>query len=70
MTLDMVQQQSNVEVRVQLGFHQRNDLVGQADRLIAFTRSTTDVPADGGTSHTWHGSSAPIKVHIGLNSLG
>jgi hypothetical protein len=51
------------------GFFDRNNLVGKCDVLIAFTFGSSNDPKDGGTAHTWHRSSAPIKIHIPLSSL-
>jgi hypothetical protein len=52
------------------GFKTRNILVGQVDRLIAFTWSHTGSPKlGGGTRHCWDNSLASVKVHIDLGTL-
>lgn len=52
------------------GFLDRNLWVGQCDLLLAFTFGTGSVPKRGsGTRHTWDHSTAPRKVHFGLDDL-
>lgn len=51
------------------GFFERNNLVGNVDKIIAFTFGPGDVPADGGTKHTWDNSRAPTKIHLSLRNV-
>lgn len=55
------------------GFHARNKEIAKTDLLLAFTWSTNDTPADGGTKHTWDccqtTSLGPNKVHYSLTQF-
>lgn len=51
------------------GFKPRNSEVAKSDYIIAFTFSSTDVPADGGTLDTWKKSASVNKIHVSLASL-
>ena len=51
------------------GFLARNLLVGQVDAIIAYTFGKGSRPKDGGTSHTWDHSNAPIKIHRPIGEL-
>lgn len=57
------------EYTISAGFKARNILVGQVERLIAFTFGKDSTPADGGTKHTWDRSKAETKIHIPLADL-
>lgn len=59
----------NVQIFSHSGFFVRNLEVGKVDVLIALTFNNDTVPKDGGTKHTWNHSSAPLKIHISLDSL-
>lgn len=50
------------------GFHERNKAVAQSEYLLAYTWGEGDVPADGGTSHTW-GCCTGQRCHIPLSRL-
>ena len=44
--------------------------VGKVDYIIAYTwGSSTKVPKEGGTLHTWQHSTALRKIHIPLQTL-
>lgn len=48
------------------GFHARNDAVAKgATHMIAFSRSATGAPTDGGTAYTWNKCPLPaaLKIH-------
>lgn len=51
------------------GFHQRNFEVAKSDIILAYTFGEGDVPADGGTLHTWNNSEAKIKIHRSIQNL-
>lgn len=57
------------ETHVYKGFHARNRVVSKAEYMIAFTWGEGNVPAKGGTAHTWGLSISSSKVHIPLASL-
>ncbi len=62
--------EKGAETSVSKGFKARNLLVGQVERLLAFTFGEGDIPKDGGTKHTWDRSKADTKIHIPLGALG
>jgi len=70
-TIDGIQRAIKLGARVEIveGFHNRNLPVGKCDVLIASTFGEGDQPKDGGTSHTWTNSPAPIKIHVPIASL-
>ena len=51
------------------GFHQRNIEVAKSDIILAYTFSSTDIPDDGGTLHTWNQSQSKIKIHRRIQDL-
>lgn len=51
------------------GFFDRNIQVGKVDVLLAFTFNNANIPADGGTLHTWKYSTAAEKIHFDLNKV-
>lgn len=58
------------KVTVSPGFKARNLLVGDCDRLIAFTFGPDRRwPQDGGTRHCWSNSSARTKLHFPIGDL-
>lgn len=57
-------------ITVSDGFRARNFLVGEVERLIAFTFSPDPRwPEGSGTRHTWNHSSARLKLHVPIDSL-
>ncbi|CAH6419741.1 Hypothetical protein HVR_LOCUS818 [uncultured virus] len=56
------------EVQIHKGFHNRNSSIANCDYMIAFTWSSTDVPADGGTLYTWN-KCTTTKYHISLTKI-
>ncbi len=61
--------ENGAECSISKGFKKRNVLVGQVERLLAFTFGEGDVPKDGGTKHTWDRSKASTKIHVPLGEL-
>lgn len=61
--------EAGARVTVGSGFKDRNFAVAYCDWMIALTFGRLDVPADGGTKHTWSISRAPIKTHVPLHEL-
>ena len=62
--------QHGAEIKViRGGFKKRNFSVGKVDEVWAFTWAEGEVPAEGGTRHTWDHSSAPVKRHASLLKL-
>ena len=52
------------------GMFERNKLVARdAGAILAYTWGDGDVPADGGTRHTWDQCDAQARWHIRLNDL-
>jgi hypothetical protein len=54
---------------VSSGFHARNALVAQSQFVLAWTWSSTQVPQDGGTLHTWNLAKKATKRHVSFDSL-
>tara|TARA_Y100000310_G_scaffold13493_1_gene13718 strand:- start:3101 stop:3709 length:609 start_codon:yes stop_codon:yes gene_type:complete len=50
------------------GFHARNAAVAGSQYILAYTWGEGDVPADGGTRHTWNLAKGE-RFHIPLSSL-
>lgn len=54
---------------VSSGFFERNKKVASSDMILAYTWGKGDVPADGGTHHTWTAARTERKTHVSLGDL-
>lgn len=62
--------ENGAKVVVHNGFFARNNSVAKSDHIIAFTKSTTNTPAKGGTLHTWNKvGNMGKRYHISLKML-